>query len=92
MKVNGYYVRWEYRQELLEFKDTLENRFITVCVIKDADKEEISSGETILNPTDRYNKEKAKKRSLERALLYFPKEERMDFWETYRTMTKIPKW
>ena len=59
----------------------------TICQIIDEEREmQISSGQTILNPIDNYNKNLGRKLALDRALRnahIFGREERTLFWEAY---------
>ena len=92
MRVNNYLVKWKYEGANLEFNDQYEFREITTCSILSKKGTVLSTGSTILNPSDPFDKDIARKRSLRRALKVFEKKVRKDFWETYRVSTKIPRW
>ena len=93
MKVNEYKVKWRYETDITELEDNaIQVKLLTTCSIQDEDGDELSYGETIMNPLDTYNKDVARKKSLERALQGFPKNERGSFWEVYRNLTAIPRW
>lgn len=81
MKVSDYYVKWKYTGK------------ITTCIIL-KEQDLVSVSNTVCGDSDTYNKEIGRKIALTRAIrnANLPKELRTKFWETYRIMTKIPRW
>ncbi len=69
----------------------------TICHVLNIDSGAIRSGNTVLAKKDVYSREKGRRVSLKRVLLKaFSGENHYRFrsqvWESYRTLTKIPKW
>ena len=94
MLVTGkYIIKWTYHS----------NNKYTTCSIYNKENVLVLEGEIKKHPNDNHNKEIARKKSLKRAMKYddntiftkkvnLTKEERKNIWETYRLMSKTPKW
>lgn len=93
MKVADYYITWEYRP----MKSDSKPRYKTICTIwtdRGDTKLVIAHGLAVQSEGDNHNRDKARKVSLEHALKIgnFGKTYRKTVWETYRTLTKEPRW
>ena len=83
MKTKDYIIRWHH----------LPQSRVSVCQISNTTRL-LKEGIAYCAPTDSFDKNKGRRVSLARALkaLNLPKEVRMEFWEAYREMTKVPRW
>lgn len=88
MRVNRFKVKWSYNDVELQSGGTTRQ---TTCSIEVGDKV-VASTKITRNPSDPDDKDMARKISLGRALQFFPKEQRKEFWDEYRAMTKEPRW
>lgn len=82
MKLGSLNVSWSYIDQKT-----------TVCTI--ANREGIATGITKLSDHDSFNKNVARKTSLERAMKSMKtltKAQRRNVWIGYKTMTKTPRW
>ena len=93
MKVGIYTVSWWYNDKVAR------TRRIITCYIF-ADDKLVANGSCECSPSDTYNKDMGRKISLARALderknghnYKFDKKARSEFWEKYRTLTRVPRW
>jgi len=92
MRVNDYYITWLYTDKIVLDKKNKEHTCVNTSCIITKDERVISIGNTRCSIKDRDIKEIGRKLSLQRAINDFNKSIRTDFWESYRTMTKTPKW
>jgi hypothetical protein len=86
MKVGIYKVKWCY---------PTNDKEKTVCFIDNDDLPFFNGyGQCFCSKKDMFDRNKARKLSLLRALqdAGMSKEERIPFWEAYRTMTEVPRW
>jgi hypothetical protein len=86
MKVGDLKVKWHY---------PTDDKEKTVCTIENDDLPfPLGYGQCFCSKKDMFDRNKARKLSLLRALqdAGMSKEERLSFWETYRTMTVKPRW
>lgn len=94
MIAEGYRVYWQYNEDVQG----------VMCYILHIKDNTVTVGNAWTAKGDRFCKETGRKLSMKRALLKaFPKSNsigintanyhwRCKFWETYRTMTKKPRW
>ncbi len=84
MNIENYYITWQ-------IIDTM----VVGCLIMDNSNSEIlGNGVSICGKKDTFSKDFGRKLSLSRAIkaAEVPKKDRKLIWESYRTMTKIPRW
>lgn len=84
MTVKNLYITWQ------KLNDTSIG-----CLIMNNDTNEIiGNGESMCSKDDTFNKNMGRKIATARAIkaAEIPKEVRKEIWETYRTMTKVPRW
>ena len=85
MKVGKYKIWWKYNYLT----------GITICAIQSLDDVHTDGwGRVCKHPNDVHDKDKARKKSLLRAMKNYglTKPERAEIWEAYRTMTKKERW
>lgn len=94
MKVNGFQVKWFYgtsEKNGLEYTEAIVFKQPQEAGVTPTER--VAAGKTFLAKGDAPNRDKGRKIALKRALQdIFTKDERKAFWETYRTMTKVPRW
>lgn len=91
MKVNSFNVQWNHLVPQTGF--ITENK--TICTIS-VDDTIISEGIAKCGTNDQFSYNIGRRVSLARALrnseMFSEKRIRRQFWESYRTMTKTPRW
>lgn len=83
-----------------EFKADIQHHFdangkeVTVAQIFDKDEKLLTRAKVSRYSSDRPSKKEGMKKAFAKALTgsKIPKKKRAEFWEGFRTMTKVPRW
>ena len=81
MLVEDFKVKWQHNKE----------KGVTKCIIE-KDREPFSTGFAILSEKDYFSYDSGRKVALSKALKRIDRSKRLPFWETYRNLTKTPRW
>jgi len=84
MKTQNYEVRWSYS----------EDHKVTNCSLKKKGSVVSTIASAYTNPNDNFCRDTGRKISLSRAIRMagIPKEQRIEFWDAYRSMKKGGRW
>ena len=81
MLVEDFKVKWQHEK----------GKGVTKCIIE-KDNEEFSLGYAVCSVNDSFCYDCGRKVSMARALQPLSRKVRRNFWETYRNLTKTPRW